>query len=86
MHLECQVPTQRYGRRPFGVGFLMAGFDVRASDVARKGTIVCRSLGERHASVPVVSVGELLLVQDHGHRGSISVSSNVLGEESRQVP
>jgi 20S proteasome subunit alpha 6 len=26
--LECQVPTQRYGRRPFGVGFLMAGFDV----------------------------------------------------------
>jgi len=25
---ECQVPTQRYGRRPFGVGFLMAGFDV----------------------------------------------------------
>lgn len=27
--LECQIPTQRYGRRPFGVGFLMAGFDVR---------------------------------------------------------
>jgi hypothetical protein len=26
--LECQIPTQRYGRRPFGVGFLMAGFDV----------------------------------------------------------
>ncbi len=26
--LECQVPTQRYGRRPFGVGFLMAGYDV----------------------------------------------------------
>jgi len=26
--LECQVPTQRYGRRPFGIGFLMAGFDV----------------------------------------------------------
>ena len=25
---ECQVPTQRYGRRPFGVGFLMAGYDV----------------------------------------------------------
>ena len=28
INLECQVPTQRYGRRPFGVGFLMAGFDV----------------------------------------------------------
>lgn len=26
--LECQIPTQRYGRRPFGVGFLMAGYDV----------------------------------------------------------
>jgi len=25
---KCQIPTQRYGRRPFGVGFLMAGFDV----------------------------------------------------------
>jgi len=24
---KCQVPTQRYGRRPFGVGFLMAGYD-----------------------------------------------------------
>ena len=33
MHLECQVPTQRYGRRPFGVGFLMAGFDVRVLNV-----------------------------------------------------
>jgi hypothetical protein len=29
--LECQIPTQRYGRRPFGVGFLMAGFDVYSS-------------------------------------------------------
>lgn len=27
---ECQIPTQRYGRRPFGVGFLMAGYDVRS--------------------------------------------------------
>ena len=25
---ESQVPTQRYGRRPFGVGLLVAGFDV----------------------------------------------------------
>lgn len=28
INLECQIPTQRYGRRPFGVGFLMAGYDV----------------------------------------------------------
>jgi len=32
LFLECQVPTQRYGRRPFGVGFLMAGFDVFSSN------------------------------------------------------
>ncbi|CAF3669928.1 unnamed protein product [Rotaria sordida] len=29
--LECQVPTQRYGRRPFGVGFLMAGYDEKGA-------------------------------------------------------
>ena len=26
--LESQIPTQRYGRRPFGVGLLVAGYDV----------------------------------------------------------
>lgn len=25
---ETQIPTQRYGRRPYGVGLLIAGFDV----------------------------------------------------------
>jgi 20S proteasome subunit alpha 6 len=25
---KSQIPTQRYGRRPFGVGLLVAGFDV----------------------------------------------------------
>lgn len=25
---ESQIPTQRYGRRPFGVGLLVAGYDV----------------------------------------------------------
>jgi len=25
---ESQVLTQRYGRRPFGVGLLVAGYDV----------------------------------------------------------
>ncbi|KAK2141807.1 hypothetical protein LSH36_1037g00075 [Paralvinella palmiformis] len=25
--LESQIPTQRYGRRPFGVGLLIIGFD-----------------------------------------------------------
>ena len=25
---ESQIPTQRYGRRPFGVGLLLAGYDV----------------------------------------------------------
>ena len=25
---ESQIPTQRYGRRPFGVGLLIAGYDV----------------------------------------------------------
>lgn len=24
---ESQIPTQRYGRRPFGVGLLVAGYD-----------------------------------------------------------
>jgi len=28
---KCQIPTQRYGRRPFGVGFLMAGFDEKGT-------------------------------------------------------
>ncbi|CAF4155435.1 unnamed protein product, partial [Rotaria sordida] len=28
---KCQIPTQRYGRRPFGVGFLMAGYDEKGS-------------------------------------------------------
>ena len=23
-----QIPTQRYGRRPYGVGLLVAGYDV----------------------------------------------------------
>lgn len=36
-YLECQVPTQRYGRRPFGVGFLMAGYDVCSSTVSYRG-------------------------------------------------
>ena len=26
---KSQIPTQRYGRRPFGVGLLVAGYDVR---------------------------------------------------------
>lgn len=26
--LETQIPTQRYGRRPYGVGLLIAGYDV----------------------------------------------------------
>jgi len=26
-YLESQIPTQRYGRRPFGVGLLVAGYD-----------------------------------------------------------
>ena len=26
--IESQGPTQRYGRRPFGVGLLIAGYDV----------------------------------------------------------
>ena len=25
---KTQIPTQRYGRRPFGVGLLVAGYDV----------------------------------------------------------
>lgn len=25
---ETQIPTQRYGRRPYGVGLLIAGYDV----------------------------------------------------------
>ena len=28
LNLESQIPTQRYGRRPFGVGLLVAGYDV----------------------------------------------------------
>ena len=28
LFLESQIPTQRYGRRPFGVGLLIAGYDV----------------------------------------------------------
>ena len=28
---ESQIPTQRYGRRPFGVGLLVAGYDVSIS-------------------------------------------------------
>lgn len=29
---ETQIPTQRYGRRPYGVGLLIAGYDVSDSD------------------------------------------------------
>lgn len=29
---EMQIPTQRYGRRPYGVGLLVAGYDVSKSD------------------------------------------------------
>lgn len=29
--LEAQINTQQYGGRPFGVGLLIAGIDVRAS-------------------------------------------------------
>ncbi|MCJ8750351.1 hypothetical protein PDJAM_G00263130, partial [Pangasius djambal] len=25
---KTQIPTQRYGRRPYGVGLLIAGYDV----------------------------------------------------------
>jgi 20S proteasome subunit alpha 6 len=30
-HTEAQVNTQHYGRRPYGVGLLVAGYDVRLS-------------------------------------------------------
>ena len=30
---ESQVPTQIYGRRPFGVGLLVAGYDVCKSKI-----------------------------------------------------
>ena len=29
---EMQIPTQRYGRRPYGVGLLVAGYDVSKTD------------------------------------------------------
>lgn len=29
LFIEAQINTQRYGRRPYGVGLLVAGFDVR---------------------------------------------------------
>lgn len=28
---EMQIPTQRYGRRPYGVGLLVAGYDVSSN-------------------------------------------------------
>lgn len=31
---RAQINTQQYGGRPFGVGMLVAGYDVRASNVA----------------------------------------------------
>ena len=82
--VECQVPTQRYGRRPFGVGFLMAGFDVRTFNVLAL-SLTSPFLGERHSSVPTVSFGELLLVQIDGYRRSFSIGSNLSREELGQV-
>lgn len=33
MHsLEAQINTQQYGRRPYGVGLLVAGYDVSLLD------------------------------------------------------
>jgi 20S proteasome alpha/beta subunit len=33
---EAQVNTQRYGKRPYGVGLLIAAYDVRAREIAAR--------------------------------------------------
>ena len=37
---KSQIPTQRYGRRPFGVGLLVAGYDV-GSMSAMRAVVIC---------------------------------------------
>jgi 20S proteasome alpha/beta subunit len=34
--IEAQVNTQQYGRRPYGVGLLVIGHDVRVEHVSKK--------------------------------------------------
>lgn len=75
---EMQIPTQRYGRRPYGVGLLVAGYDV-SSNLLWQGMLYSASRG-------------IQMVYDWGIQRDIKISclqnnpetscQNVLGQGS----
>ena len=60
---ECQVPTQRYGRRPFGVGFLMAGYDVSLSLMTMKNDRELMELNRKKAHIYTNYVHQRIIIR-----------------------
>ena len=58
--IEAQVNTQQYGRRPYGVGLLVIGHDVRVKHVSKKKT---RCLKMTIRKLDLIFLNVLLLVQ-----------------------
>jgi 20S proteasome alpha/beta subunit len=83
--LKMQVCTQRYDRRPFGVGLLVAGYDVSSKAVSTmKGFSFCLTfLGSRSSHLPDMPKRQLLRLQVNGYRRSLSKCSYLLGKASQ---
>jgi 20S proteasome subunit alpha 6 len=60
--LEAQVNTQKYGFRPYGVGLLVAGYDVSV--------LAFNTVGNWSAFVRVCSFRKLFRLHGHEHRSS----------------
>lgn len=55
-----QYSTQHYGRRPYGVGMLIAGCDVSNLLLETAGTVSFSLVEPRHSSLPNLSIIQLL--------------------------
>ena len=70
---RAQINTQRYGGRPFGVGMLVAGYDVRSSN----DTSILFCLGNWSTLVGILALWKLFRVSCNGHRCSLPISKDV---------
>lgn len=82
--LKMQVCTQRYDRRPFGVGLLVAGYDVSLTLFhSLTGTNFNQISGSRISHLPDMPKRQLLRLQVHGYRRSLSKCSYLFGKTSQ---
>lgn len=74
---RAQNNTQQYGRRPYGVGFLVIGRDVCGADICIGGRLI--SIGDGTASVRILTFRDDIRVLCSFHRGEESECKDIPG-------